>query len=446
MYICSNCQKTFQKWQGQCDGCNQWNTLVENQNVMSGSTRGSKGSARGGSALGRKSGMAQRENIKPVRLNELSHELLTTNYQLKTQISEFDNAIGGHLIPGQVILFSGEPGVGKSTLTLQIIENLSNQGQRILYICGEESPLQIKQRSDRLGLTLKNVLFLSETNVRSIENYVASQSKNIDFLVIDSIQTMYEPSVLSTSGSVSQVSESTNIITNLSKGFNITTMIIGHVTKSGDIAGPKILEHMVDTVLYFEGDKRYEFRLLRVEKNRFGPSDEVGIFKMTQKGLIEVKDTKELFNSAKEEASGSVYALILEGSRPVVVEVQALATKSYFSNPRRTTSGFDLNRLFIILAIIDKKLKIHTGEFDVYVNITGGIRITDPGLDLAVIQAIISSIKDKKMPKENVYFGEVGLTGEIRKVFLEDKRVKEAKRLGFKNIFSSREYRNVGEI
>ncbi len=437
MYICSNCQKTYLKWQGQCENCGQWNTLVENPNAE---IRNSK------SAKKLQKNYASGD-IRPIKLHELTDEKQENrSRKLITGIGEFDNAIGGSLVNGQVILFSGEPGVGKSTLSLQITESLSNQNLSVLYICGEESPIQIKQRADRLGLNLKNVAFLPETNVKSIEHYVASHRNNIDVLIIDSIQTMYEPSVLSSSGSVSQVSESTNIITNLSKGFGIITFIIGHVTKSGDIAGPKILEHMVDTVLYFEGDKRYEFRILRVEKNRFGPSDEVGIFRMTQKGLIEVQDTKELFNKDKEDASGSVYALILEGSRPVVVEVQALATKSYFSNPRRTTSGFDLNRLYILLAIIQKRLKMSTGEYDVYVNITGGIRITDPGLDLAVIQAIISSIKDKKVNKENVYFGEVGLTGEIRKVFLEEKRVKESKRLGFKNIFYSKNYKNISEI
>jgi len=350
------------------------------------------------------------------------------------------------MVQGQVILFSGEPGIGKSTLTLQIIETLSQQGLRVVYISGEESPHQIKERADRLKLKLTNVLFLPEVNVTNLERYISSHSKEIDFIVVDSIQTLINPEIASSSGSVSQVAEATNRITSLAKGLNITTLIIGHVTKSGDIAGPKIVEHMVDTVIYFEGEKRYEFRVLRIEKNRFGPSDEVGIFRMSNEGLVEVRDTKELLNQSKNEEPGSVFSLVMEGSRPVAIEVQALATKTYFPNPRRTTSGFDLNRLYILLAIIDKKLKIPTWDFDVYVNITGGIKITDPGLDLAVIAAVISSIKDKPISGNKVYFGEVGLTGEIRKVYFEDKRIKEAKRIGFDGIVSNKQFKNVKDI
>jgi len=437
MYICSNCQKNYLKWQGQCDNCKLWNTLVESMNP---GMRESKSNRKS------KDKTFIKES-KPIKLSELNNnELSFIDKNIKTNIYEFDNAIGGRLIPGQVILFSGEPGIGKSTLSLQITENLSNQNLNVLYVCGEESPIQIKHRADRLKLKMENVSFLPETNINNIENYVLSNKNKIDVIIIDSIQTMYDPGVLSSNGSVTQVSEVTNRITGFSKGFNIITFIIGHVTKSGDIAGPKILEHMVDTVLYFEGDKRYEFRILRVDKNRFGPSDEVGIFKMTNEGLQEVKDTKELFDKNKEDASGSVYALVMEGTRPVVVEVQALVTKTYFTNPRRTTSGFDLNRLYILLAIIDKRLKLHTGEYDVYINITGGIKISDPGLDLAVVQALISSLKDKVLPKDNVYFGEVGLTGEIRKIFMLEKRIKEANRLGFKRIISPNSNRNILEI
>ncbi len=432
MFICSNCGKIFTKWQGQCDSCGKWNTIIENPNIVE---------------KGKSNRKKNTSNAKPVKLKDIDNKN-TANRKgyLKTGINEFDNTIGGSLVPGQVILLAGSPGVGKSTLALQITQALSNQNVNILYVAGEESPEQIKQRADRLGLNLNNVYFLPESNIRSVENYVSSHRDKIDIVFIDSIQTMYEPSSNSSSGSVSQVSESTNTITNFAKGFGITTFIIGHITKSGDIAGPMILEHMVDTVLFFEGERRFEFRILRVEKNRFGPTDEAGIFRMTQKGLEEVKDTKELLKINKEQSSGSAYSIVLEGSRPVVVEIQALATKTYFTNPRRTTSGFDTNRLYILLAIIDKKLKLKTWEYDVYVNITGGLKVSDPAVDLAVIQAIISSIKDTIIPKDNIYFGEVGLTGEVRKVFLEDKRVKEAKRLGFENLFSSKTIKNIQSL
>lgn len=437
MFICSNCQKTFLKWQGQCESCKMWNTLVEDTNAIN-----PKNAKKGKAAL------RVANDVKPIRLSDLEKDENTLTKKEKaftTGIYEFDNTIGGRIVPGQVFLFSGEPGVGKSTLSLQITETLSNLGLNILYVCGEESPIQIKHRADRLKLSLKNVMFLPDVNMDNVEHYIVSNRDRIDCVIVDSIQTMYDPNIVGSSGNVAQISGCTNRIVSLAKGYNIVTFIIGHVTKSGDIAGPKIMEHMVDTVLYLEGDKRYEFRILRVEKNRYGSSDEVGIFKMTNEGMIEVKDTKDLFDKNKMDASGSVYALVMEGTRPVVVEVQALATRSYFSNPRRTTSGFDLNRLYIILAIIDKKLKMHTGEFDIYINITGGIKITDPGLDLAVMESIVSSLKDKIVPRTNVYFGEVGLTGEIRKVFMEDRRIKEAKRLEFENIFSSKQ-KNIREV
>ena len=434
MFICSNCQKSYSKWQGQCDSCGKWNTLEEIKEETL-KFKGTKVSKRNKSNT----------NVfsKPIYLSEINNGKNDSPIQIITKINEFDNALGGRLVSGQVLLLSGSPGIGKSTLCSQITESFSEQGLRVLYIAGEESPTQIQERINRLNLRHKNVLYFSVTDISEIERYVASQQNNIDVIFADSIQTLYDTSVLSSSGSVSQISECTNRLVNLAKGFNIVTFIIGHITKTGDIAGPKILEHMVDTVLYFEGEKRFEFRILRVEKNRFGPTDEVGIFRMEGSGLREVKDTKELFDGNKEDASGSVYSIVLEGTRPVVVEVQALATRSYFPNPRRTTSGFDISRLHILLAIIDKKLKINTGELDVYVNITGGIKVNDPSLDLAVIKAIVSSIKEFVVPKSSIYFGEVGLTGEIRKVQFQDKRLKEAKRLGFNEIYSSNQLKDI---
>lgn len=431
MYSCSNCAKTYKKWQGQCDQCKEWNSLVETSAPLSVNAKKDKRSL---------SKYKDNDSVKPVNFQDIikDKKLDLKSEYLYSKINEFDNTLGGRLIKGQVILLSGEPGIGKSTLSLQIIDSFSKQGKKILYICGEESPTQIFDRAQRLKLDLVNVQFLPELNVANIEQYVNINRDKIDFLIIDSIQTLYSPDSNSNSGSVSQIAECTNRIVNLSKGFGITTVIVGHVTKSGDIAGPKILEHMVDTVLYFEGDRKYEYRILRVEKNRYGPADEAGIFKMSEKGLEEVKDTSELINLKSDDTPGSVFAMAVEGSRPIAIEVQALAVRSYFPNPRRTTSGFDLNRLYILLAILDKKMKLNTGEHDIYINITGGIKIADPGLDLAVLAAVYSSLKNIVIPKTNVYFGEIGLTGEIRKVFMSEKRVKESQRIGFKNILDAK--------
>lgn len=417
MYICSNCQSEFSKWAGQCENCKQWNTFVE-QEITDKPTKGKKVKK------------SKAEPARSVRFCEIKAEG-GSEKPILTGIHEFDQTIGGRIVEGQVILLAGSPGIGKSTLSLDITEKLSSQGKQILYVSGEESPAQIKHRADRLELGLENVSFLPEYNAKHIEKHISSRRKNIDFVIVDSIQTLFSPDVASTAGSVSQISESTNILVNLAKGFSIPMIIIGHVTKSGDIAGPKILEHMVDTVLYFEGDKKHDLRMLRVEKNRFGPTDEVGIFKMTEAGLKEVQDTKELFDLKKDKEPGSVYGMAVHGNRPVVVEVQALATKSYFSIPKRTTSNFDVSRLNILLAIIDKKLRLKSHEYDVYVNITGGINFKDPGLDLPVLKAIVSSIKNEPVARTEIYFGEVGLTGEVRKVFMHERREKEAKRLGF---------------
>ncbi|MDQ6986130.1 MAG: DNA repair protein RadA [Candidatus Dojkabacteria bacterium] len=435
MYICSNCQTEYAKWQGKCDSCNEWSSIEENPNFVD-KKKGKKSKSLG-----------KPDIVKPVKFSELSNnDSKTPSFEIKTKISEFDNTLGGRILPGQVILLAGAPGIGKSTLSLEAVENLSKQNLNILYITGEESPTQIKNRADRLKLKLVNVSFFPEMNVNAIRNYVASNRSKIDFIIVDSIQTLYSPNVTSTTGSVSQISESTNELVNLAKGFSIPTIIIGHITKSGDIAGPKILEHMVDTVLYFEGDKKYNLRILRVKKNRFGPTDEVGIFKMTEDGLKEIKDTKELFDPSKQSEPGSVFSMVLEGNRSVVVEVQALATKTYFSIPRRTASGFELNRLHLLLAVIDKKLHLKTQEYDIYVNITGGIKVKDPGLDFAVLWAIISSIKNIQVPRQNIFFGEVGLTGEIRKVIMQENREKEAKRLGFTSLMTNKVIKNVKEL
>lgn len=431
MFTCSNCSKEYSKWQGKCEGCNEWNTIVEIAQTVSPKSSRSK----------------TKLNFKDVKTVKLSDIPKAVNLRkMISGIKEFDNTVGGGIISGQVILLSGEPGAGKSTLALHLLEALSKQGIKSLYVAGEESPEQIKHRADRLGLVESNAEFLQETNIELIENYVVSKIKNFDLILIDSIQTLYSTNVSSSSGSVSQVSECTDRLTNIAKGYGVPIILIGHVTKTGNIAGPKILEHMVDTVLYFEGDKKYEYRMLRVEKNRYGSTDEVGLFKMTEKGLKEINDEKELYNPQSKDNIGSSFSIALEGNRPIVVEVQVLATKSYFEIPRRTTSGFDKSRLHIILAIADKILKLKTYQYDIYVNLTGGFSIKDPALDLAVLKALISSIKNIPVSSSIAYLGEVGLTGEIRKVFMQEKRIKEAKRLGFQKVLSSNECKRVVDV
>lgn len=427
MHQCTNCEKTYSKWQGKCDSCGEWNTLLEVKSSKTQKLKKNKPSS-----------------ISPVNLSDIKTSKEKT--LLSTGISEFDNTLGGGILSGQVILLAGEPGVGKSTLSLHVLQELGNSKQKTLYIAGEESPEQIKHRADRLTLDQKHTDFVQETNIEAIEQYITANISNYSLVLVDSIQTLYSGNSTSSTGSVSQVSECTDKLVNLAKGYGIPIVIIGHVTKSGNIAGPKILEHMVDTVLYFEGDKKYEYRLLRVEKNRYGSTDEVGLFKMDEEGLKEIKDAKELFDSNKQPAIGSVFSIALEGNRPIVIEVQALATKSYFEIPRRTTSGFDKSRLHILLALADKLLKLKTYQYDVYVNITGGFTIKDPALDVAVLKALISSIKNTPVNPQSVYFGEIGLTGEIRKVFLQDKRLKEAKRLGFKEVVSHENTKKVNDL
>lgn len=429
MYICKECKKNYSKWQGKCDSCGTWGSLEESSIPVNKDYSGSK-------TRRRRSASDHFDQIIGTNLSNLTLE--NTNYfDIKSGIDEFDNAIGGRIVAGQVILLGGTPGIGKSTLSSQLTESFSIQGLKVVYICGEESPMQIKKRIDRLGLKHANVIYITETNIDNIEHFVEKNLNDIDIIFIDSIQTIFTKELNSTAGSIAQISECTTRIVNLAKAHNKATFIIGHVTKTGDIAGPKILEHMVDTVLYFEGEKRFELRMLRVEKNRFGPTDEVGIFKMSVRGLVQVKDTKELFDSTQEDIAGSVYSMVLEGNRPIALEVQALVTKTYFSQPRRTVNGFDFNKLNILIAIIEKILNISMWEYDIYVNITGGIKTSDAGIDLAIIKAILSSLKNTPVSRRSIYFAEVGLTGQLRKVWLEDKRTKEAKRIGFENIFNS---------
>ena len=349
---------------------------------------------------------------------------------MQTGILELDRVLGGGIVPGSLVLVGGDPGIGKSTLLLQVCQKLSGQNRKILYISGEESLKQIKLRANRMGTFSESLFLLCETNLGIIRHVIEEQHP--DMVVIDSIQTMYNEEVASAPGSVSQVRESTNVFMQLAKGLNISIFIVGHVTKEGTVAGPRVLEHMVDTVLYFEGDRHASYRILRGVKNRFGSTNEIGVFEMCNTGLEEVKNPSEyMLNGRPEDASGSVVACSMEGTRPILVEIQALVCQSNFGIPRRTAVGTDFNRVNLLMAVLEKKVGIRLAASDAYVNIAGGMKMTEPAIDLGICLAIVSSAKDIVIPDNVMVFGEVGLSGEIRAVSMAGQRVQEAKKLGF---------------
>ena len=332
---------------------------------------------------------------------------------------------------GSLVLVGGDPGIGKSTLLLQVCQRLSAMGRKLLYISGEESLKQIKLRANRMGEFSENLYLLCETGLDIIRRMIEQQKP--DMVVIDSIQTMYNEEVGSAPGSVSQVRESTNVFMQLAKGLNISIFIVGHVTKEGTVAGPRVLEHMVDTVLYFEGDRHASYRILRGVKNRFGSTNEIGVFEMRKEGLVEVKNPSEFMLSGKpEHASGSVVACAIEGTRPMLMEIQALVCKTNFGMPRRTAAGLDYNRVNLLMAVLEKRLGLQLSNYDAYVNIAGGIRLNEPAADLGIVMAIVSSYKNRPIAEDVIVFGEVGLSGEVRAVSMPDQRVSEAKKLGFK--------------
>ncbi|MBN2222257.1 MAG: DNA repair protein RadA [Vallitaleaceae bacterium] len=415
VYTCNECGNELAKWVGQCPVCQGWSTYPEEPEPAVKSSRG---------------GFTSVEKQEMV-----SYRNITTDEKgrITTDIAELDRVLGGGVVEGSLILVGGDPGIGKSTLLLQICQKLANKGKTILYISGEESLHQIKLRGDRLGADLKETMMYTETNVELIQKTVSA--KKPDILMIDSIQTMYSDEISSIPGSVSQVRESTAILMKLAKNYNIATFLVGHVTKDGAIAGPRILEHMVDTVLYFEGDKNASYRILRAVKNRFGSTNEMGIFEMGQKGLMEVLNPSEYMLSGRPlNEPGSLVVCGMEGSRPIFVEVQALITGSSFNMPRRTVTGADYNRVMMLMAIIEKKYGISLMDTDCYVNLAGGIRMNEPSLDLGIIMAIISSAKNQAIDPHTVFMGEVGLTGEIRGITFVASRVKEAQKLGFTTI------------
>ena len=412
VYFCQNCGHEESKWLGQCPGCREWNTFVEEKVTPMSSASVSVGKSS--------------QELEIVSLSEIKTD---EQARVETGMKELDRVLGGGIVPGSLILVGGDPGIGKSTLLLQVCQKLSNE-KNVLYISGEESLAQIKLRANRMGEFKEKLKLLCETNLNLIRNVIEKQRP--EMVIIDSIQTMYSEDVSSTPGSVSQVREATNVLMQLAKGLGITIFIVGHVTKEGTVAGPRVLEHMVDTVLYFEGDRHASYRILRGVKNRFGSTNEIGVFEMRQNGLVEVENPSEYMLSGKpEHASGSVVACSMEGTRPLLIEIQALVCQSNFGMPRRTATGTDYNRVNLLMAVLEKRIGLHLGNCDAYVNIAGGIRMNEPAIDLAIILAIISSYKNRPVDAKTIVFGEVGLSGEVRAVSMPEQRVAEAKKLGF---------------
>ena len=413
VFFCRECGYESAKWLGQCPGCKAWNSLVE-ETVSSPLTK--TGSSKG-------AGLAN----QPTALSAVS---LVKEDRLETGIEEMDRVLGGGIVPGSLILVGGDPGIGKSTLLLQVCRQLAAKKQKVLYISGEESLKQIKIRALRMGDFTDDLLLLCETNLAAVEDVIRRERPTA--VIIDSIQTMYNENIGSAPGSVSQVRESTAVFLQLAKGTGISIFIVGHVTKEGTVAGPRVLEHMVDTVLYFEGDRHASYRILRGVKNRFGSTNEIGVFEMRREGLVEVKNPSQfMLNGRPREASGSVVACTMEGTRPVLIEIQALVCQSNFGIPRRQAAGTDLNRMNLLIAVLEKRLGLQIGASDAYVNIAGGMKIQEPALDLGIVLALVSSYKNRPLDDRMVVFGEVGLSGEVRAVSMAAQRVGEAKKLGF---------------
>ena len=419
-FFCQNCGYESAKWMGQCPACNEWNTFVEEPvRPAAGAKSGAAGKT-----------VRARGAVKPQQITQVS---VDESVRVPTGFAELDRVLGGGLVGGSLILVGGDPGIGKSTLLLQVCRSLTEGTRKVLYVSGEESLQQIKLRANRMGDFTDRLLLLCETNLEDIRE--AIETEKPDVVVIDSIQTMYNEAVSSAPGSVSQVRESTSVLMQIAKGLGVIIFIVGHVTKEGVVAGPRVLEHMVDTVLYFEGDRYAAYRILRGVKNRFGSTNEIGVFEMTGSGLREVPNPSEyMLEGRPENASGSVVACSMEGTRPILVEVQALVTPSTLAYPRRTADGADVNRVNLLLAVLEKRLGMRFSAQDVYVNIAGGIRMREPAVDLGIVLALISSFKDILIDEKTVVFGEVGLSGEVRAVSMAAQRVLEAKKLGYERV------------
>lgn len=413
VFYCKECGYESAKWMGQCPGCRQWNTMSEERITIS-----SKGSV-------------AKADRKEAVLSKMSEISTAKEERVATGMKELDRVLGGGIVPGSLTLVGGDPGIGKSTILLQTCRFLGNAGHSVLYISGEESLKQIKLRAERIGTFTDDVQLLCETNLDIIEEVIRKVKPEI--VIIDSIQTMYSEEVGSAPGSVSQVREATSVLMQIAKGLEISVFIVGHVTKEGTVAGPRVLEHMVDTVLYFEGDRHASYRILRGVKNRFGSTNEIGVFEMREQGLIEVENPSEFMLSGRPEGeNGCIVTCSVEGTRPILIEIQALVCRTNFGIPRRQAIGMDLNRLNLLMAVLEKRLGMSMGDCDAYVNIAGGMRITEPAIDLGIVLALVSSFRNRAIGEDVMAFGEVGLSGEVRAVSQMQTRVSEAKKLGFK--------------
>lgn len=411
-YICSECGFESPKWYGKCPSCGEWNTLNEELNSQQTKNSFSNSFSTVNQVLA---------------LDDICGE---NDERITTKIEEFDRVLGGGIVKGSLVLLSGDPGIGKSTILLQICQNLGSKGQKILYVSGEESANQIKLRAVRIGVTTKNLFILSQTDLATIVECIKAEKP--DIVIIDSIQTMVYEQVNSSAGSITQVRECTNVFMHTAKGLGIPIFIVGHVNKDGAIAGPKVLEHIVDTVLYFEGERNYSYRILRGVKNRFGSTNEIGVFEMTADGLKEVLNPSLMMISGRpKNTSGTCVACVMEGTRPILAEVQGLVCATGFGTPRRMSTGFDYNRMSMLLAVLEKRAGYFFNNMDAYVNVVGGLKLDEPAADLTVALALVSSLKDKAVDDKTIAFGEVGLAGEIRAVNNCEQRIAEAKRLGF---------------
>jgi DNA repair protein RadA/Sms len=423
IFACTNCGNTSSKWEGKCSACGEWNTYQEE--IIS------KGTKQEEKEKAWKPAGTKREDPKPIIVSQIK---ATSTQRLVTPDAELNRVLGGGIVGGSIVLVGGQPGIGKSTLMLQLALNV---GVRVLYVSGEESEEQIKMRADRVSKMTSECYILTETNTNKI--LIQAQQLEPDLIIIDSIQTLSSPLIDSTPGSISQVRECAGDLQRFAKESNIPIFVIGHITKDGSIAGPKLLEHIVDAVLQFEGDQHYTYRILRTIKNRFGSTDEMGIYEMQASGLREVSNPSELLLSQKDEdLSGSAVCATIEGMRPMLIETQALVSKAVYGTPQRSATGFDLRRLSMLLAVLEKRCGFMFGQNDVFLNIAGGIRVDDPAMDLAIVSSLISSLEDIAIPSDICFAGEVGLSGEIRAVNRIDQRIQEADRLGFKSIYISK--------
>ena len=416
VFVCESCGYQTPKWMGRCPGCGQWNSLVEK--ILEKNTKKE----------------AAKEIIPPISVKEIS---LEAENRIKTDIEEFDRILGGGIVPGSVILIGGDPGIGKSTLMLQVLNSLSKKGITCLYLSGEESLQQIKMRAERLQVDASKLYISIGANLEELLETIKLIKPAV--LVVDSVQTLYTDTLSSTPGSVAQVRETAYRLQIMAKQSGISIFLIGHVTKEGLIAGPKVLEHLVDTVLYFEGDTNHMYRILRAVKNRYGPTNEIGVFEMKNTGLHQVSNPSRIFLEQRPEGvSGSVVVPCMEGTRPVFLEIQALVSPSHLGVPRRTTVGVDHNRVSLLVAVLWKRLGLRLGDHDIFVNVAGGIKVDEPAVDLGIVTAIISSLLDKPVDRDVVLFGEVGLAGEVRGVSNPDLRIKEAVKLGFSKCITAK--------